>query len=68
MKIDRSHYPTRKLLLGQEGLEAPLVGLDHGQLVEMVWALTVDAWTFKDGQRNEPRLRRDVVRVVRSGR
>jgi hypothetical protein len=33
--------------------------------VAMVWQLTREAWTFKDGHWNEPRLRRDVGRVIR---
>ena len=65
MRVDRSHYPTRKISLQEEGLEQPLAGLDPGQLVEMVWSLTLEAWTFKDGRSDEPRLRRDVGRVVR---
>ena len=65
--MDRSHYPTRKLALGQEG-DDDLSSFTPAQLVEMVWPLTLQAWTFKDGGFVEPRLRRDVVRTVRSGR
>ena len=64
---DRSQYPTRKIALAEEGRDA----FDHltpEEHVKMVWTLTVQAWTFKDGRFDESRLRRDVVRVVRSGR
>ena len=68
MTTDRSHWPTRKIALEDEGKEAPVQGLSPGELVAMVHELTLQAWAFKDGRRDEPRLRRDVVRVVRSGR
>lgn len=68
MNADRSNWPTRKIALEDEGREPALAHLEPGQLVEMVWQLTLEAWTFKDGTRNEPRLRRDVVRVVRGER
>jgi hypothetical protein len=32
-----------------------------------VWQLTLQAWAFKEDLRDEPRLRRDVGRVVRRG-
>ena len=68
MTTDRSNWPTRKIALADEGRESPLAGRSPGELFEMVWQLTLEAWAFKDGARDEPRLRRDVVRVVRSGR
>ena len=68
MTTDRSHWPTRKIALADEGREAPLTHLTPEQLVEMVRELTLQAWEFTNGSRDEPRLRRDVVRVVRSGR
>ena len=63
---DRSAWPTRKIALADEGREPPLTGFTPGQLVAMVWELTLEAWAFKDGRRDEPRLRRDVVRIIRS--
>jgi hypothetical protein len=42
--------------------------LTPGERVAMVWQLTREAWTFKDGRWDEPRLRRDVGRVIRGGR
>ena len=65
---DRSHYPTRKLTLEEEGDQADLRRLTPEERVAMVWQLTEQAWTFKDGHWDEPRLRRDVVRTVRRGR
>jgi hypothetical protein len=67
--MDRSHYPTRKIRLEEEGQE-PLVGGTPEERFEMVWVLTVQAWEFANGQQpgeegHEPRLRRDVGRVVR---
>ena len=65
--VDRSHYPVRKIRLADEGREPPS-SLTPAQRVAMVWPLTVEAWTFKDGHFDESRLRRDAVRVVRRGR
>jgi hypothetical protein len=67
-RIDRATYPTRKITLREEGSDLDLRGRDPGELVAMVAELTRQAWTFKDGRWDEPRLRRDVVRVVRRGR
>jgi hypothetical protein len=66
--VDRSKYPTRKITLQEEGRDSDLRDRDPGELVAMVAELTRQAWTFKDGHWDEPRLRRDVVRVVRRGR
>ena len=66
MTTDHSNWPTRRIALADEGREPALAGLTPGQMVEMVWTLTLEAWTFKDGTQNEPRLRRDVASVVRS--
>ena len=60
---DRSAYPTRKLRLGADAPDE-LAGLDGAARLEMVWAVTLQAWAFK-GLDHEPRLRRDVGRVVR---
>jgi hypothetical protein len=65
---DRSKYPVRKIQLEQEGEDPELRDLTPSQRVAMVWQLTVQAWTFKEGRWDEPRLRRDVVRAVRGGR
>jgi hypothetical protein len=67
-RVDRSNYPTRTISLQEEGRDSDLRDRDPGELVAMVAELTRQAWTFKDGRWDEPRLRRDVVRVVRRGR
>ena len=66
--VDRSSYPVRKIRLAQEGEDPELRVLTPSQRVAMVWQLTVQAWTFKEGRWDEPRLRRDVVRAVRRAR
>jgi hypothetical protein len=66
--VDRSKYPTRKIALQEKGRESDLGDRDPGELVAMVEELTRQGWTFKDGRWDEPRLRRDIVRVVRRGR
>ncbi len=65
--VDRSTYPTRKTTLLQEADEVWTDALDPAERIAMVWQLTMQAWAFK-GLEHEPRLRRDVVRVVRRGR
>lgn len=67
--MDRSHYPTRKLRLGQEGQEEAVGGSPLERL-EMMWPLTLQAWEFASWnrpreERHESRLRRDVGRVIR---
>ena len=65
---DRSTYPTRKIALAEEGKQDDVLRMTPEARVRMVWTLTVQAYTFKDGTWDEPRLRRDVVRVVRGRR
>ncbi len=36
--------------------------------IAMVRPITLQAWQFKEPLRDEPRLRRDVVRTLRGGR
>ena len=66
-EVNREHYVTRRT-----SLDAPDPhderSLTAGERVELVWQLTREAWTFKDGRWNEPRLRRDVGRVIRGRR
>ena len=65
--VDRSTYPTRKTTLHGAADDAWTDALDPAERIAMVWQLTMQAWAFK-GLEHEPRLRRDVVRVVRRGR
>ena len=66
--MDRSGYPTRKARLEDEGKADDYAGFTPEERVAMVWTLTLQAWMFKEGLVDEPRLRRDVVRIVRGGR
>ena len=67
--VDRSQYPTRLRRLhdadADQADDGYVRSLTPGQRMEMVWQLTLDAWAFKKGLTIEPRLRRDVVRVLR---
>jgi len=62
---DRSRYPVRRFSLKDEGRERGVTGRSAEERLAMVWPITLQAWMFKEGRWNEPRLRRDVVRVVR---
>jgi len=63
--IDRSKYPVQVRRLHDPEDDRYVMSLTPGQRMEMVWQLTLQAWAFKEGLDVEPRLRRDVVRVVR---
>lgn len=63
--MDRSHYPTRITHLHDKDEDNYIRSLSPSQRVEMVWQLTLQAWAFKEGLDYEPRLRRDVVRIIR---
>jgi hypothetical protein len=65
---DRSHWPVRRIALHEEGDESYLRSLSPAERIAMVWPITLQAWAFKEGLTGEPRLRRDVVRVIRGGR
>jgi hypothetical protein len=59
------HISQRKLLLGQSDDDRDYGVFTPGERMSMVWQLTLQAWAFKEDLHDEPRLRRDVVRVVR---
>ncbi len=63
--VDRSKYPTRIRRLHDPEDTSYVMSLTPSQRMEMVWQLTLQAWAFKEGLSVEPRLRRDLVRVVR---
>ena len=65
--MDRSRYETRLKRLHDEE-DDDLRSRSPSELVEMVWQLTLQAWGFKEGTLREPRMRRDLVRVIRGGR
>jgi hypothetical protein len=60
--------PTRKTRLGEEGPDRYLASLTPSERMQMVWTLTLQSWMFKTGSTDEPRLRRDIGRVVRGRR
>jgi hypothetical protein len=66
--MDRSSYPTRKRRLRDPEEFVELDALAPSARLAMVWPLTLQAWAFYTGLSHEPRLSRDVVRVVRRGR
>jgi len=63
---ERTAYKVRKIPLSEEGVHSDLMELSPSERVAMVWQLTAQAWTFKDGTWDEPRLRRNVVSTQRS--
>ena len=63
--MDRSQYRFRRIRLEDEGLTSDVENLSPEERILMVWTLTLQAWMFKEGRLDEPRLRRDVVRTVR---
>jgi hypothetical protein len=65
--MDRSAYPTRKLRLDERQQDADVGAMTPGERMSMVWQLTLQAWAFAGKLPDEPRLRRDVGRVVRRG-
>ena len=65
--MDRADYPVRKSSLGDQGRDFDYRSLTAEERLAMMWTLTVQAWMFKEGRLDEPRLRRDVVRVLRNG-
>jgi len=54
--------------LAQEGRSEDVQSLGPSERIAMLWQLTLQAWMFKDGLVDEPRLRRDVVRTLRRRR
>ena len=59
MRMRRLHDPED---------DAYVRSLSPAERMEMVWQLTLQAWAFKEGLDDAPRLQRHVVRVVRGRR
>lgn len=59
--------PVRRVALKDEGLPT-LPRLAPHEGLAMMWQLALQAWMFKEGMVDEPRLHRDVVRTLRGGR
>lgn len=68
MAKDRSHYPVRRVTLEDEGKNDDYSRFTPAERLAMVWELTKQAWIFKEGRWDEPRLDRHDVRLVRRGR
>jgi hypothetical protein len=65
---ERRDYPVRKTTLDRQGTERDTQDMTPAERIDMVWTLSLQAWQFKEPTADEPRLRRDVVRVVRGRR
>ncbi|HQR46017.1 MAG TPA: hypothetical protein PK598_08385 [Thermoanaerobaculia bacterium] len=64
--VDRRGWPVRKLRLGEEPREdRSIAAMTPSERLGLVWPLTLNAWAFKEGRLDEPRLRRDAVRTLR---
>jgi hypothetical protein len=61
-----THRQIRVLSLGESEDHSYLDSLGPAERMKMVWQLTLQAWAYQ-GLRDEPRLQRDVVRVIRRG-
>ena len=65
--MERSDYPIRKHRLEDAIPETDYAKLTAEERFELVWTLTLQAWEFKEGWRDEQRLRRDVWSFRRLG-
>lgn len=66
--MDRSDYPVRKTQLANaDDADMDYVALTPSDRLALVAELTRAAWAFRTGRTNEPRLARDVGRVIRRG-
>lgn len=68
MKMMPRDLPVRRIPLAEEGRDDEMRRFSPSERVAMMWQLALQAWMFKEGLVDEPRLRRDVVRVVRGRR
>ena len=62
MKVQRDRVRTARF---SEDDEEGYAKGEPGDLFEMVWELTCDAWAFRSGERAERRLQRDVTHLVK---
>lgn len=51
--------------LQDQGSEDDLAKTTPAERIEMVWPLTLDAWSLKEPMSAESRLQRHIVRVLR---
>ncbi len=67
--VGRTRFLTRLRRLGDTAADDDYVErLSPEARMALVWPLSLQAWGFKEALPDEPRLRRDVVRVVRRRR
>ena len=59
---------VRRVTQSEDEASADVSHLSPGERMAMMWQLAVQAWMFKEGLTDEPRLRRDVVRTIRGRR
>jgi hypothetical protein len=65
--MERPNYPVRWTKLDEQGEDREVDRMSPEERLAMVWTLTLQAWSFREGWVDEQRLRRDVVRVLRDG-
>ena len=58
---------TKRCTLESQGRDQRVVDRSPVECLNMVWPLTLAAWSLADPTLAEPRLQRNVVRVTRSG-
>jgi len=58
---------TRICALENQGADQRVIGYTPVECLNMVWPLTLAAWTLADPSIAEPRLQRNVVRVSQLG-
>ncbi len=56
---------VRKISLHDSEGDSDLKGKSPQQLIDMMWQLTLNAWSFKENLNAEPRLQRHVVMLKR---
>lgn len=65
---ERERPPVRVMSLSKASCDPDYRRLTPSERVEMVWELTLQAWRLWKGLgEDEPRLRRNAVRVARLG-
>ncbi|MBA3260240.1 MAG: hypothetical protein H0T68_12350 [Gemmatimonadales bacterium] len=65
---DRSHWPVRKKQLHDPEPDDDLRDVPPGELMAMVWPITVTTWAFMGEPVGESRLQRHTVSILRGKR
>jgi hypothetical protein len=66
--MPRVGVKIRKARLIDQDNTDDLVKTSPADRIAMVWPLTLNAWSFKEGRLAEPRLQRHIIRVYRRER